>query len=280
MNFKERLAGLHKDLNGLALQAGKERDARLRGLQQAARSLRQAESSAQWVEILADAAAPLADMVFFFQLDGGSIRCQTVRGLEKVESAAIALADAPAFRQAVETKETVVALVAPSQLSLSVANQLGSRRKVHLFPLVGKTRVLGILLASDEAGPDVYGLEVLLSLGASSLELREAKQAANIAPASPLPAPARPAGIPTARQFARLSVAKWLLDEPARVSAGRLRGDLYGELKLAIDRADETFRTRYGHSPNYLHEEIINRLAQGNPALMGPVYRRVGGLGG
>ncbi|MFN0102100.1 MAG: hypothetical protein ACKV2U_08420, partial [Bryobacteraceae bacterium] len=109
---RDRLAVIHRELDAMA----REREESLRGLQLAARSLRQAESTAQWVQILADAAAPLAGAVGFFRVDGETLRCEAARGMDAV-SEEIPLADAPAFRQAVDTKETVVSLFAASQLS-------------------------------------------------------------------------------------------------------------------------------------------------------------------
>ena len=268
MQLQERLAGIHRELDGLAAQAAREREERLRGLQLAARSLRQAESTAQWVQILADAAAPLAESVCFFRVDGEKLRCEAARGMEAV-CQEVALADAPAFRQAVDSRETVVCLFAASQLSAAVAGETASRGRAHLFPLVGKSRVLGVLLAMDERGPDTYGLEVLLSLGAAALELRETKSATLIGVA----APARSAPAPTtARQFARATVAQWVLEQGRAIASGRGSGDLYGALRGSIDEARRVFGSRYLPGPDYLHAEILGRLACGNERLMGPMY--------
>ncbi|MFN0101280.1 MAG: hypothetical protein ACKV2U_04215, partial [Bryobacteraceae bacterium] len=183
------------------------------------------------------------------------------RGMDAV-SEEIPLADAPAFRQAVDTKETVVSLFAASQLSRPIAGEEGSSRRAHLFPLVGKTRVLGVLLAVE---PDVYGLEVLLSLGAAALELREAKSSTLIAVAAQVE-------LPTARRFARATVARWILEEPDLVSAGRARGDLYGAMRGLVDGARDLFGSRYLPGPDYLHEEMVARLGLGTGSSMGPGY--------
>ena len=263
LGLQERLAGIHRDLDALAVDAARERDGRLRSLQLAARSLRQAESTPQWVQILADAATPFASLIAFFRVEGATVRCEAARGVEAIPGV-ISLAEAPAFRQAVESKETVVSLIAESQLG---AAAVGLKGRAHLFPLVGKTRVLGVMLAVDEAGPDVYGLEILLSLGASTLELRAVPGGALIGPV-----PSAPEALPTARRFARTSVAGWMLEFPELVSAGRVRRNLYGEMKTQIDQARSTFRERYLPGPDYLHEEIVARLAMGTVKLLGPAY--------
>ena len=275
LHLQERLAGIHRELDGLAAQVAREREERLRGLQLAARSLRQAESTAQWVQILADAAAPLADGVMFFRVDGAALRCEAARGMELV-AGEVALADAPALRQAVETKETVVTLFVASQLSAAVVGE-GSRRRAQLFPLVGKTRVLGVLLALDGPGLEVYGLEVLLSLGAAALELREAKSGALIGPAAPVIAAAIPAAAAAAvpvsgRAFARTVVARWILENGELVAAGRAAKDLYGVMGELMDGARAEFAVRYGGGADDLHLEMVERLALGDAGLLGAGY--------
>lgn len=164
-------------------------DDRLRQLQQAARALRQAESTAQWTQILADAAGRLAGAALFFRVDSGVLHCDAARGAAQ-PSGPIAMAGA--FRQAVDTKENVVALHSASEISEAVAGAIAEpARRAYLFPLVGKTRVLGVLLA--EGLPDVHALELLMTIAAASLELRDVK------PAVPLIAPAAKAETPTAQ---------------------------------------------------------------------------------
>lgn len=275
MSLQNKLAGLHRDLDALAAAAAREREARLRGLQLAARSLRQAESSTQWVQILADAAAPLASVVCFFRVEVASLRCEAGRGID-VLPGVIALADAPAFRQVVETRETVVSLFTPSQLG--VLGDPGSRRRVHLFPLLGKTRVLGVLFALDEEEPDVYAMEVLLSLAAASLELREASGVGLVTMSAPV-APSAPAKVSqSAAAFARATVAGWMLEQGDAISAGRASGDLYGAMRESMDAAFRDYATRYPAAPGHLHDEIVRVLAQGQPAVLGAAYPVAGGV--
>ncbi|MBL8239279.1 MAG: hypothetical protein JNM66_17775 [Bryobacterales bacterium] len=270
MSLQDRLAGLHRDIDALAGAAARERELRLRGLQLAARSLRQAESAAQWVQVLADAAAPLASVVCFFRVEGGSLRCDAGRGID-VLPGVIALDSAPAFRQAVETRETVVALFTPSQLG--VLGDAGSRRRVHLFPLSGRTRVLGVMLALADDEPDSYAMEVLLSIAAASLELREPAGAGlvTMAPAPALP-PAPAKTTPTAAAFARATVANWVLEHGAAIAAGRAAGDVYRAMRLPIDGALADYERAYPAQPGCLHEEILRVLAVGRPELLGAGY--------
>ena len=263
LGVQQRLENIHRDLDALAAEAARERDARLRSLQLAARSLRQAETTAQWVQILADSAAEFASRIAFFRVDGVTVQCDAVRGIDPVPGL-IPFDEAPAFRQAVESRETVVSLIAESQLG---AAAVGLRGRAHLFPLNGRSRVLGVMLVVDDGAPDVYGMEVLLSIGAATLETRAIAAAPLIAPAA-----RPPEAQPSARRFARTAVAGWILELPALVAAGRARRNLYGELTQQIEQARTTFRERYLPGADYLHEEIVARLALGSVKLMGPSY--------
>jgi len=269
VGVQERLTELHKELDGLAAEATRERTERLRGLQLAARSLRQAESTAQWVQILADAAAPMAGGVQFFRVDGTSAQCEAARGMAIVNEP-IDLAQAPALRQAVETRETVVSLFLPSQLSH--AGEAGSRQRVHLLPLVGRTRVLAVLLALDGSAYDGFALEVLLSLGAASLELREAPKSTTLigvaAPATAAPTAPKP----SAQSFARRTVARWILDQGDAIAVGRSTGNLYASMSPQIDEARRSYAATYPGQPDYLHDEILKHLALGRAAALGPGY--------
>lgn len=275
MKIREKVAELHRGIDEFAAAAEREREQRLRGLQLAARSLRQAESSGQWVQILADAAAPLSESICFFRVDGDRLRCEAARGMRRIE-AEIPLSAAPALRQAVETREMVVSLFRGSQLSDAVATAAeDSRQRVHLFPLAGRSRVLGVLMAADSSGPDVFALEVLMELGAASLELRESRSGAVISVAGPQ----RPAWRPSAAQFARSAVARLVLEQREALAEGRQRNDIYGVMRTSIDTVRRDFAARYLPGPDYLHEELLARLALGDAGALGPSYPGPAGRG-
>lgn len=273
MTLLERLDGVHREIDALAAHAAREREERLRGLQLAGRSLRQAESTEQWAQILADAAAPLAASICFLRLDGDLAAPAAARHWP-LPDGPVPLAAAPAVRQAADTRETVVALCLPSQIG--PLGEAGSRRRAHLFPLVGRTRVLGVLLAAGEDAPDTAALEVLITLAAASLELRESRGSSLIQPALSLAAPAAHAPeiapVGTGPAYARRTVARWLLEETGAIAGGRARGDLYAALRGPIDVARAEYSARFLPGPDHLHLEMLARLAQGNAAALGPEY--------
>lgn len=268
MAMRQKVAVLHQELDALVVAAENEREERLRGLQLAARSLRQAESTAQWVQILADAAAPLSESICFFRVEGNRLRCEAARGMDPIGED-VPLAAAPAFRQAVDTRERVVSLFRASQVSAAVAKgSEDSRLRVHLFPLSGRTRVLGVLMAVDRNGPDVFSLEVLMELGAASLDLRETGRTSTIGSSGP----PRTEWRPPAAQYARSAVARLIVEQTDALAEGRRQRDIYGVMQAPIDAARREFAARYLPGPDCLHDELVARLAEGDAGALGAGY--------
>jgi hypothetical protein len=140
-------------------------------LQRAARALRQSESIEQWVQIVADAAVGFASRVALFSVEGDRLEPKALRGPGLLSGEAVLLGEAPALRQVIETKETVVCLPAASELGGALFEPVLAKR-VHLLPVTGKVRVVGVLYAEGEA--NLAALETLTALAAGSLELRRA----------------------------------------------------------------------------------------------------------
>jgi hypothetical protein len=79
-----------------------------------------------------------------------------------------------------------------------------------------------------------------------------------------------------ARRFARLLVSEIKLYNEDKVREGRQSGDLYDRLREAIDRSREMYDKRV-ESPvaerfDYFHYELVNDLAEGDPARLGNSY--------
>lgn len=79
-----------------------------------------------------------------------------------------------------------------------------------------------------------------------------------------------------ARRFARLLVAEIKLYNEPEVDSGRRGGDLYRRLRADIDRSREMYEKRarpeVKQEADYLHQELVQVLANGDPALLGPDY--------
>jgi hypothetical protein len=79
-----------------------------------------------------------------------------------------------------------------------------------------------------------------------------------------------------AQRFARVQVARMLLEQGEAVARGRRQANLYDQLRDAVESAREKFRQEYLTScpsmPDYLHLELVRVLGQDDPARMGPEY--------
>lgn len=243
-------------------------------LQRAARALRQSESIEQWIQIVADAAAGFASRVALFSIDGDQVLGKALRGTGELVTEAVKLAEAPALRQVVETSETVVCLTAMSQLGLALFEPRIARR-AHLVPVVGKTRVLGILYA--EGDPNLPALETLAALAAGSLELRKAKVTASLIQPMPMTEPEHrhpvepvvvtPTSEPAlvdwrAFRGASVAVAKLVLRHRETLAAARARGNVYAALRLEIEAARLAYRDQYPGREDYLEAELTARIFQ------------------
>jgi hypothetical protein len=61
-----------------------------------------------------------------------------------------------------------------------------------------------------------------------------------------------------------------------KIADGRRNNTLYQLLKEEIDKNRETYQKRYGQTParsyDYLHFELVTKLAENNPEALGPGY--------
>ena len=79
-----------------------------------------------------------------------------------------------------------------------------------------------------------------------------------------------------ARRFARLLVSEIKLYNEQKVNEGRDSSDLYDRLREAIDRSREMYDKRVQPAVaakfDYFHYELVNNLAEGSDAKLGPSY--------
>jgi len=107
--------------------------------------------------------------------------------------------------------------------------------------------------------------------------------AAPAPPAAPAPLPAAPelSGEQErlhlkAQRFARVQVAEMLLNEAAAVHSGAAQKNLYAALRPRMDAARAAMREKFFERcpgmPDYLHLELVRRLAHDEPELLGNDY--------
>lgn len=79
-----------------------------------------------------------------------------------------------------------------------------------------------------------------------------------------------------ARRFARLLVSEIKLYNEPKVKEGRSHGDLYDRLREDIDRSRQMYDKRVAPPVaarhDYFHQELVNMLAEGDPAKLGGSY--------
>jgi hypothetical protein len=78
----------------------------------------------------------------------------------------------------------------------------------------------------------------------------------------------------SARRYARLLVSEIKLYNESAVRLGRQHRDLFNRLRPEIDRARRLYEQRVpAHVPSrgtYFDDELVQTLADGDPALLGP----------
>ena len=153
--------------------------------------------------------------------------------------------------------------------------------------------------AASAAHPVMAQAEAPAPAEASALEAPPAEAAAPPAPPPPpTPVAAEPAAAPAippppdpdslpdgdrdshkkAYRSARVAVQDLLAypQNQDKIAEGRKNNTLYRLLKEEIDKNRETYQKRYGQtaarSYDYLHFELVTKLAENNPEVLGPDY--------
>ncbi len=276
----------------VALAETAARRATAETLNQTARRLAAAESSADWTEIVLDAAGAESPRVAVLFAGPDGYRLEGARNLARALTEAIARDRAPAIEAVCESRDTVVCARTAGELSGEFIEALGggSGGRAYLFPINDHEKTAAVLYAEPATAAPVTGLELLAAvagLALVTLRARKAKTEAaglvGLAPPAPAAEPgwiAMPPGEQDlhlrAQRFARVQVAEMQLYKAAAVRAGRVSGDLYSALKDEIELAREAFRVQFlDASPtmiDYLHLELVKTLAQNDAARLGSGY--------
>ncbi len=266
-------------------------------LNQAVRRLRETRRFPAAAAVLADVSAAFCNGCAVFRVSGDNdIIGERIRGVDAERAGCFvtlkfSARDGSAFTSAIETGDPLVALAAPGEISTPLTELLAHApdERVALFPITTGGKTAGVLYAWGD--PQMAALELLAGAAGMALEggATAAAQPAGLVGIAVPAAPARPAApdwatMPAAQReahlraqrFARVQVAEIRLYRPEAVAEGRARRDLYGALRDAIDGARETFRRQFlipaPGMADYLHEELLRTLANGDPALLGKDY--------
>jgi hypothetical protein len=281
--FEERLAALSAGVVEAVAEslAGARRELTSK-LNQAVRRLRASETEEQWSKAIVDATQGFSDRAALFLVRDGSLHLGASRNMPGWDAIrAISLNSAPAFLNAAQSRDTVVALRTTSEMSEPIARWAGEdrARKFYLFPVAGKERVDALLYAdATEHHIDTNGLELLGAMAGAVIESRAFLGGGR--------SPGNRATLVNiqedqdlrlkAQRFARNQVAEIILYKSEIVKNGRAGSDLYTSLKVEIDLARDAFRRGFlsGSSmmADYLHLELVRTLANDDVQLLGSDY--------
>src|SRR5471032_2486690 len=191
-----------------------------------------------------------------------------------------------ALSSAIESRDPVTALTAPSEVSAELIRLLDhpATGRVFLYPVVVRSRVPALIYAWGSVQGSAIELlgHVAAAVWSAIPEPTPPPDLVGIAPA---PAPASSwDGMPAdeqrihlrAQRFARVQVAEMRLFEADAVQSGRAQRSLYEALGKSIDAAREIFRKTFFAScasmVDYLDLELTRTLANDNPDLLGKTY--------
>jgi hypothetical protein len=261
-------------------------------LNQSVRRLRHFENNSHWGHALVETTQGFCDRAALFTIESGALYLEAARNLTNgmaIEN--VPLTSAPAFANAAESKDTVIAMRTQGEMSDSIASLLGEAegRKFYLFPVVTRERVRAILYADAEDRPVESGaLELLATVAGAVIESRSASSnqsnLVTITDSGKSPKVSSWFSLSReeqemhlkAQRFARVHVAGIRLHKSEIVKEGRAQHALYASLKTEIDSARDVFQRDFlPVSPtmvDYLHLELLRTLANENAELLGPDY--------
>jgi hypothetical protein len=254
-------------------------------IHRAARRIFQAERQQEWSSAVLDAARGFCGRAALFTVQGSRLELERASFETVAVPVAVAPSDAPAVAQALETLEPVVSAWSVRELSPALVACFGSpdSGRAFLFPVVSRKRSVALLVAAEGA-LDPNGLELISTLAGAAWELRRARNNAAAAASKglvtlgpkPAPAPEDSELHQRARRYASVRVAELRLYQAAKVREGREARNLYDLFQEEIDHDRAVFQAQFMEKApsmaDYLHEELVRTLAQGDPDRMGENY--------
>jgi len=266
-------------------------------LNQTLRRIRQTSAEHETLQLLLEDSASCAERAVVVLIENNQARIAAWRAAalrgDDEDNAPIDLAEAAAIASCVESRDPLVALAAPGEISPILASALNgtdaATGKVYLFPITVRQNTLALLLASGEVVP--APLELLCEGVGMKLESLDAPvPLVPVAPAEKAPlvqianaattwtklTPEEQALHLRAQRTAKVRVAQIRISESEALRKGTQAHDIYGALRPSIDAARAEYRQAYiSQTPtmvDYLHLEMIRSLAHEDSRLLGEDY--------
>jgi len=282
-------------VRGAVLDAvGESRRALAEELNQAVRRLRKTQDAEDVYTVLLDVTAAFCDQAAVFSIHDQRVRAECMRrpaqvkGVDGMASGslpplAFPVSEAAAFSTVLDTRDPVVAMATPAEVSPALVGLFGHKpdERVYLFPLAAGVAVAGIFYAAArvqaplvEMLTEVAGLRLQTLAEAPAIAAAAAASAtfeqpplvsiaSTYLPPPPAVTPARENNLPrqhkewwdlsrqeqqlhlAAQRFARVLVAEMRLAAPEQLRAGRAARNIYGVLKQPIEEARQKFREKH-----------------------------------
>jgi hypothetical protein len=246
----------------------------------AVRRLARWENREEWAAAVLDSIGEFCRRAVLFTVGPESVTALRARGwLENagVTGLEVPLAEAPSVAAAIASRDTVMTLAAPEELSAAVASLFEGGR-CAVLPVIARERAAAVLVAAGDP-LDVNGLEAMAALAGAALNRRGpavARPNAEESAAHAALSVKEQALHLRAQRFARVRAAEILLEKPREVLRGRTVRRLYSELKEEIDSARARYEREFIQAspsmPDYLHLELIRTLAHEDIAVLGEDY--------
>jgi hypothetical protein len=264
---------------------------------QSVRRLSQAQASGEWAAALLDAAVPYCRRCLLFSVGLRAVIAEGARGFDEATAAGwsgreIQLQFAPAFATAIESRDVVVALRSPGEISQELAALVGESEhdRAHVYPVLTRGRCAALLFVEPSDDDCTHSALELLAV-AAGLAFGARSPAATSTSLVPLTPGPPPPGASVewaalsqadqelhlrAQRFARVQAAEMRLYQATHVRVGRARQNLYEALREPIDTAREAYHRQFVLScpsmQDYLHQELVRTLANGDASMLGPSY--------
>jgi hypothetical protein len=261
-------------------------------LNQTLRRLKQYGNESEWTVALLDGVSQFADETALFAVEEGQLRLRGARNFNLSDGFSMPVSLGRAFETAVNTKDPVVALRTPGEVSSHLSGTDLIERAV-VIPVLNGERVVAVLFAVTKRGGHSPVLELISGMASLVLE-RRANSALSVQISTKSPAPdlkpaTRPNELPVwsrlaeeqrqlhirAQRFSRVKVAEMELYRAEACRAGRKQNNVYLFLKKEIDTARESYRDQFMAQPgmaDYLHLELIRIAADGDENKLGVDY--------
>jgi len=198
-------AAMEAAVRGAVIDAiGESRRALAEELNQAVRRLRQTKDTDELYSVLLDVTAPFAEQAAVFSIHDSQARAERMRRPAQVHAMdgaasaslpplAFPVSQAAAFTTVLDTRDPVVAMSTPAEVSPAVVGLFGHKpdERVYLFPLAAGGTVAGIFYAATRVQAPL--LEMLTDVAGLRLQaLTVVPAVAAVAAGAAIPAPVQP----------------------------------------------------------------------------------------